>query len=253
MIVGRKAFSTFCLLACIVAATALTCPKISALPLQHGGTFSRLPPRADNIFTSSYNSNPAEILEFETKPKKNNQNILDEESKTSSPELLNTPLLKTRSPTNSMRKGVSLWAKVVQISFSPAGAGQDWNVPEGARRSWSDHMMWTHLFFVVAAAFSFGYRLWELFALEMIVLVLSVLYHRGYESPGPIAAVEGFFAKSLFLYAVIQLWNAPSQACLLAESSLCLATFSFFAITNIKKDLYEKFHSIGLHVIPSIW
>ena len=65
--------------------------------------------------------------------------------------------------------------------------------------------------------------------------------------------LEGMSAKLLFLYGIGQLINCPSSDLLLVEGVFASATLGLFLLTNIRKDLYELAHPIGLHCIPGTW
>ena len=97
------------------------------------------------------------------------------------------------------------------------------------------------------------YGLNDLFLLQSTVLGLSVAYHIDYERPGSLAMMEGTSAKLLFLYGIGQLANCPSSELLAVEGVFASATLGLFLLTNIRKDLYEFAHPVGLHCIPGIW
>ena len=131
----------------------------------------------------------------------------------------------------------------------------------------------------------------ELAALQACVLCLSIAYHRNYERPGLLAKGEGTSAKLLFLYGTTQTFQSPDPTYLLANSAcFCLTLAAFVgtdrrpnpvaaicartctsppcrhnprprrlraaalaAATNFDKRLYERWHPIGLHVVPGAW
>ena len=141
--------------------------------------------------------------------------------------------------------------------------GQERDLPASARRSWTDLQMTSHVAFVPAIAISafklpdvavdFGFQagtLPELAALQSVVLGLSLLYHHNYERPGRLAGVEALCAKMLFVYGTAQTFYSPSDMLLVANSMCFLLTAGTFVITNLEKSLYERYHPIGLHVIP---
>lgn len=54
-------------------------------------------------------------------------------------------------------------------------------------------------------------------------------------------------------YGATQTALSPTEE-LLAINSLCaLATATAFVATNADSRLYEKWHPLGLHVIPGLW
>ena len=97
----------------------------------------------------------------------------------------------------------------------------------------------------------------ELAVLQAGTLLLSLAYHRNYERPGTLATGEGLAAKLLFLYGSTQsLLNLPPGAphTLQAAEGCCFAlTLGCFILTNFQKELYERWHPLGLHVVPGIW
>lgn len=119
-------------------------------------------------------------------------------------------------------------------------------------RPWTDTMMWTHLFFLCSGCVAFHKKLFDLFVLNAITTVLSLLYHRTYERPGLLPKFEGTSAKLLFAYGAIQLFRAPSPILRLAEIICLLSTISIFLVTNLRKEMYDPYHNL-MHVIPPIW
>lgn len=94
----------------------------------------------------------------------------------------------------------------------------------------------------------------ELVLLQAAVLVLSLAYHRNYERPGLLAALEGTSAKLLFVYGATQTARSPSSSLLAVNGLLGLATLTFFLVTNLdKKRWYDRLHPFGLHVVPGAW
>ena len=89
--------------------------------------------------------------------------------------------------------------------------------------------------------------------LQTAVLGSSLLYHHDYERPGVTAKIEGALAKALFLYGSAQTYLSPSEPLLLANAACLVATLGCYVATNVNKGLYERWHPIGLHVVPGIW
>lgn len=96
----------------------------------------------------------------------------------------------------------------------------------------------------------------ELTILMGITTMFSTAYHYTYEKPSVLAKVEGFSAKLLFIYGasqtIIKGIFMPLHI-LMIEMILLFTTLTFFLITNIFPELYDKFHCFGLHVIPALW
>jgi hypothetical protein len=144
------------------------------------------------------------------------------------------------------------WRKVLSL----AGTGQNRpGLPAYARRKWSDPFVTSHVAFLpgIVIACTKSPPLPELAAIQSLVLGLSVMYHRDYERPSPVATAEGLFAKLLFAYGTVQTCYSPTDV-LLAANSLCfLLTAGTFVLTNIRPSLYERWHPLGLHLVPGLW
>lgn len=121
-----------------------------------------------------------------------------------------------------------------------------------AKRSFKDPQMWTHIFFLMDGIIAVQNDRLEIIILTCITAPLSFVYHYTYEKPGLLAKVESFAAKSSYIYGVLQIFKAPSIALSEAEAFLALLTASIFVVTNVKKELYDKWHCL-MHVIPPIW
>jgi hypothetical protein len=119
-------------------------------------------------------------------------------------------------------------------------------------RCYSDPQVWTHLFFVAATFVALWTQLWEGAFLLMTISGLSTVYHYTYEKPGLVAAIEGVIMKVIFLYGFLQLFQAPTSRVLLAELILMASTIAIFMVTNMRKDLYDKYHC-WMHVVPAFW
>lgn len=147
----------------------------------------------------------------------------------------------------------SIWELIIQSS----PAGQTYGIRKelhhrGARRSLTDKMVWTHLFFVIASLYSYHYRIFDLLILNTITTLLSFLYHIRYEKPGFLARLEGISAKLLFLYGFIQIFRVPNLSLALLEICCLCLTLIVFIKTNLNKDLYEPYHYF-MHIIPPVW
>lgn len=122
----------------------------------------------------------------------------------------------------------------------------------GKTRSILDPMMWSHIFFIIASYKAWEKNVLDLFIINTLTTILSIAYHCTYEKPGRLAAIEGLLAKGLFFYGCIQLMLAPSRELLLFELLFFSLTVMTFLVTNIFKELYNRFH-IYMHVFPAIW
>eukprot|EP00981_Chlorochromonas_danica_P004469 scaffold902_cov254-Ochromonas_danica.AAC.15 len=141
--------------------------------------------------------------------------------------------------------------------FMPVGYGMDHGDRFDlhlvkARRHPSDPHLWTHAFFLLPLIVSAKRGLFDLFILLAILTPLSLIYHIRFEKPGKLASLEGLVAKLLFLYGLGQLYLATSLPLLMAEAALALLTILCFVLTNLKKELYDPWHS-GMHIFPSCW
>ena len=123
----------------------------------------------------------------------------------------------------------------------------------GATRNLLDWQLVSHLPFAFAGACAGLNGIVELSLLAGATLILSILYHWNYEKPGNLCAVEGICAKLLFIYGFVQLFRAPSPM-VLAMELLCLITTTLtFVVTNSHKNLYDHWHPLGMHIVPSAW
>jgi len=123
---------------------------------------------------------------------------------------------------------------------------------KNARRPLTDPQVWTHIFFVFTAILAANNHFFGMLLLLCITTPLSFLYHYGYEKPGLLAAVEGVFAKLLFMYGFIQISQAPSFNLFILEGVFMMTTLSIFIITNLFKESYDPWHCL-MHVIPPLW
>jgi hypothetical protein len=150
------------------------------------------------------------------------------------------------------------WRRLLLLLATPGTGQVRTDLDPISMRRLSDPQITSHAAFVpgIIAAATTAPPLPELAALQSSVLLLSLAYHRNYERPGLLAQGEGFSAKLLFLYGTTQtLTNCPAdQPALLVGESCCLAlTLGAFVVTNFNKDLYERWHPVGLHVVPGVW
>jgi hypothetical protein len=122
-----------------------------------------------------------------------------------------------------------------------------------ARRAWTDPMVYSHGPMFAASCVSISRGIFELGLLGGVTLLLSIAYHRQFEKPGKLCAVEGIFAKLLFLYGSVQLFRAPTTALMNTELFCLFTTAAFFIFTNAYKKYYEQYHALGLHIVPALW
>ena len=122
-------------------------------------------------------------------------------------------------------------------------------------RPWSDPQVYTHLALLpgIAVAMWRDPPLLELAILQSIVCVLSVAWHRSHERECGLAKVEHAFAHALFAYGALQTWHSPSLAVLCIHLACACVTLAVYVATNLKRELWETWHPIGLHVVPGIW
>ncbi|KAJ1413001.1 hypothetical protein B484DRAFT_467720 [Ochromonadaceae sp. CCMP2298] len=171
---------------------------------------------------------------------------------------LRSPVLRQSSDANREGTGIEIQERSVFdkiLLLARPGEGQLQNAlmhKAGTTRAWSDPQMWTHMSFVVAAVFAASHQVYDLLLLLALVTPLSTAYHLSYEKPGFLAQCEGFLAKTLFAYGVLQLFSAPSAALLQAELLLLMATVVTFVGTNLLKRFYDPWHAL-MHVFPAVW
>lgn len=131
-------------------------------------------------------------------------------------------------------------------------SGRDVLHATGAKRTWTDPMMWTHVFLATGAVVSYTKGMYDMFLLLAVTTPLSILYHLTYEKPGTLAKVEGICAKLLYAYGTAQIFYAPNFELLTFEIFMMLCTTALFFVTNVRGALYDKYHHL-MHVIPSGW
>lgn len=120
------------------------------------------------------------------------------------------------------------------------------------KRSAWDPQMWTHSCLFLAAIFAAYSELYDMCTLLSLTAPLSTIYHFHYEKPGIIAKAEGILAKTMFVYGVLQLFQAPTNMVLFYELVLLTFTLVVFIGTNVAKEFYEPWHCL-MHVIPAVW
>ena len=143
-------------------------------------------------------------------------------------------------------------SSALRIMFDPVGRGKQRRTAVESRPP-RDPMMYTHAAFVPAIGCAVHTGLYELAVLQSAVLGFSLVYHAGGERPGAVAKVEGALAKALFAYGALQTFgNAPPDV-FAVEATLAAATLAAFLVTNLRPETYERWHAVGLHVVPGAW
>jgi hypothetical protein len=127
--------------------------------------------------------------------------------------------------------------------------------PRHSKRAWCDQQMYTHAAFVpgVCIALLREPPMLELVVLQSIVCAMSLWYHRNHEFECAMAQVEHRFAETLFAYGAAQTLLSPSIFCLAVNLACANVTTAVFVATHDDKALWEKWHAVGLHVVPGIW
>ena len=123
------------------------------------------------------------------------------------------------------------------------------------QRTWTDFQITSHCIFVVAIPLSLFVRFYELTIMTSAVLFFSVWYHRNREVFGIISSLDSFFAKSFFMYALVQMSRSPSPTVLCLNLLFASVTAACFLATYLKHDaaFYARVHPLGLHVCPGLW
>lgn len=165
-------------------------------------------------------------------------------------------LLEATSPSENRETKGSFINKAMSHLFK-AGNGQTYGVRDNfhamdKKRALGDIQMWTHIFLVGDGIISLQYNNIEVLLLTLLVGPLSFLYHYSYEKPSVLARIESISAKSAFIYGIAQISNAPTDRLSEIETILCISTAAIYITTNIKKELYDPWHSL-MHVIPPLW
>lgn len=122
-------------------------------------------------------------------------------------------------------------------------------------RAWSDPQVYSHAALLpgIVIAACREPPMVELVVLQSIVFVLSLIWHRNREREDAFAKVEHFFAHVLFVYGMVQTWFSPSVWILLLHLVCAAMTIAVYVVTNKKREKWETWHPIGLHVVPGIW
>jgi hypothetical protein len=153
---------------------------------------------------------------------------------------------------NSNKSKRNILSQVLNLLKPGEGQLQQVGRGEGARRTFADPQMWTHIFFLIGAFTAFRYKLYDLFILTLVTTPLSLAYHYSYEKPGRLAQTEGLAAKSLFIYGLIQIFRAPNTYLMMVECIFLCLTVVIFVMTNLQPKLYDPFHCL-MHVVPPLW
>ena len=124
-------------------------------------------------------------------------------------------------------------------------------------RAWHDKHVASHAAFVPSMLIALFYRdppLLEMALALFPVLVLSTLYHRAREPVGTLLTkCEWVAAFSLYVYGSIQMFHAPTPW-LTTVNGLCwAATSSTYLGTNLRVLDWDRWHSVGMHMVPGLW
>lgn len=163
---------------------------------------------------------------------------------------------KTNIPSEKIKAKPSILQNLVALLHP--GEGQSFGDrhifhSSGSFRNIFDKQIYTHIPFFYAMYLAFANHLYDLFLLLVLVIPLSIAYHLTYERPGLLAQVEGFSAKLLFLYGLIQISFAKSIILRAVEFLLLIVTAVVFVSTNFNKEaLYDSWHWL-MHVVPALW
>lgn len=122
-------------------------------------------------------------------------------------------------------------------------------------RAWTDPQVLTHLALLpgIVIAASRVPPLLELVILQIVVCVLSLLWHRSRERECALAKVEHLCAHALFIYGLVQTWFAPTVFALIFDLACACATLATYAATYSSPELWDTWHPIGMHVVPGLW
>jgi len=118
-------------------------------------------------------------------------------------------------------------------------------------RSWFHHHIWTHLLLIIGCILSFYNNNIVLFLLSLITTTLSIFYHRNHEREGVLKKSESFSAKILFMYGIYLLSQTNNNLILFIGILLKIIIFLTYAITNMNKKIYDKYHSL-IHILGGI-
>mmetsp|Transcript_22614 Transcript_22614/g.70783 ORF Transcript_22614/g.70783 Transcript_22614/m.70783 type:complete len:220 (+) Transcript_22614:85-744(+) len=153
--------------------------------------------------------------------------------------------------------GTNVALRISQLLFDPVGRGRERGaIGGGSTREATDPMMFSHAAFVPGILVASSRGMMDLASLQLVLLTLSLMYHRNREVAGRVALVEGSVAKAFFVYGIAQLVNCPPDIDLVtfaAEIACSVVTVSTYVATNLWPATYERYHPIGLHLVPGLW
>ena len=123
-------------------------------------------------------------------------------------------------------------------------------------RDWNDFVVSSHLAFAPAIVVALVRGVYDALVLITVMVFLSVWYHREAEKNTLVAKIELCSTCTLFVYGIAQCFYAPSVLVLAGEALCAWVTVStyiscFFICEN--KALYDRWHPIGLHLVPAVW
>ena len=123
-------------------------------------------------------------------------------------------------------------------------------------RAWDDFVVSSHLAFLPAVVVALVRGLYDAGVLITVMVFLSIWYHREAEKNQFIAKIELCSTCALFVYGASQGFYAPSAPMLAAEvicASITVSTYIACFFISQHKHLYDRWHPIGLHLVPAVW
>jgi hypothetical protein len=123
-------------------------------------------------------------------------------------------------------------------------------------RAWDDFVVSSHLAFAPAVAVAVLRAVYDAAVLITVMVFLSVWYHREAEKNTLVARIELCSTCALFAYGVAQCFHAPGVLVLAGEALCACVTVSTYAACFFicgNKALYNRWHPLGLHLVPAAW
>lgn len=116
--------------------------------------------------------------------------------------------------------------------------------------------MWSHVFFAPAIVAACARGVYDAVVLILVMVGLSVWYHREHEANATVARVELCSTTALFAYGVVQASVAPSAWLGMLEyacAAVVVATYAacFWLVEH--PEAYDRWHPVGLHLVPAAW
>lgn len=57
----------------------------------------------------------------------------------------------------------------------------------------------------------------------------------------------------MWQYGVMQMWHAPSLSLAVINAACWVATSSTYVGTNLHMLDWDRWHSVGMHIVPGFW